>query len=313
MLARTGEVLIWHWAHVQENPHCEAARESDWHLAWKARGIDGTQEITVGTRRADILAPGGFAVEFQASAISNSDVWAREADWAAQGGMVWVFRADKAFAARRIRTAKSLAGYDNQLSAPERHQTLDITWSHAPERIRTAGALSFLDLGIGELLFIGGWRHGSSPLTGYGWRVPMNLVVRNVLHGTTIPVPIAGDPAETIRKIERWRQQEAKKKARRRDEELRREAERQHEEWRRQAAAREREDQQQREKIQLAARQAAAASAQAQQPVPRPESASHRPESVITQKLRQWRLRREKKRAARSTLPANLSPIFNLA
>jgi competence CoiA-like predicted nuclease len=112
MLAKTGAVLIWHWAHVKDNPHCEAARESEWHLAWKALGIDGTQEITVGRHRADVLAPGGFAVEFQASPLDREEVSARESGWAAQGGMVWVLQADRAFAAGRITMAKSLAGYE---------------------------------------------------------------------------------------------------------------------------------------------------------------------------------------------------------
>ncbi len=297
MLARTGEVLIWHWAHVEHNPYCEAARESQWHLAWKERGIDGTQEITVGPRRADILAPGGFAVEFQASALERLKVWTRETDWAAHHGMVWVFKADEAFAAKRITMVRSFAGYEKYLSNPEPQTTLDVTWSHAPERVRAARAPSFLDLGTGELLFIGCWRHGSSPLTGYGWRVTRDAVVRNVLRGTTIPAPIAGDPAETIRKVEAWRQGEAERKTRRRREEQRREAERQDEERRRQVAAREREEQQRREAIQLAARQAAS-QAEPQQPVSRPEPPPRGPARSITQKLRQWRLRRGKKQAA---------------
>jgi Competence protein CoiA-like family len=50
MLARTGAVRIWHWAHLAANPHCAAARETEWHLAWKVLALDGTQEITFGRR-----------------------------------------------------------------------------------------------------------------------------------------------------------------------------------------------------------------------------------------------------------------------
>jgi hypothetical protein len=305
MLARTGTVMIWHWAHIKDNPHCKAARESEWHIAWKDRGIDDTQEITVGRRRADILAPGGFAVDFQSSALDSIKVWAREADWAVQGGLVWVFRADEAFMAGRITTSNSLAGYENYLSNPERRETLNITWSHAPERVRSAEAPAFLDIGLGELLFIGGWRHGSSPLTGYGWRVPIDAVVRNVLRGTAIPAPITGDPAEIVRMIEAWQRQEAKKKARRRREERHREAERQREEWRRQEAERQREEeerqrQEQRREVIRARQQAMQqAASRAEAPSPSGEEPPRRPERLITQKLRNWRLRREARRDQR--------------
>jgi hypothetical protein len=193
MRTRAGTVRIWHWAHIERNPHCEAALESEWHLAWKVLGIDGTQEVKVGNRRADILAPGGFAVEFQASALTGEEVWDREWDWAGQGRMVWVFRADREFAAERINMTRSFAAYEKYLAEPEKRHTLDIAWSHAPERVRVARTRSFLDIGGGQLLLIGGWRPGSSPLTGYGWRVPRDAVVRNVLHGIVIPEPIARD------------------------------------------------------------------------------------------------------------------------
>jgi hypothetical protein len=304
MRAKTGTVLIWHWAHVKDNPNCEAARESEWHLAWKALGIDGTQEITVGRHRADILAPGGYAVEFQASALDREKLLAREDDWAAQGGMTRVFRADKEFAARRIKTARSLVGYEEDLAEPERHPTLDITWSHAPDRVRAARAPSFLDIGHGELLFIGGWRPGSSPLTGYGWRVPKDAVVRNLLHGKTIPAPIAADPAELIRKIEERQRQEAAQKAKRRREEQRREAARQFDQWQRREDERQREDEQRQREQQRRAEIPARMATLAKQQAPSQRDPPPMPERPITQKLRQWRHRREEKRARkRKTRP----------
>jgi len=208
MRARTGSVRIWHWAHLERSPHCEAARETEWHLAWKALGLEGTQEVKVGARRADVLAPGGFAVEFQASALYPAAVREREDDWAAQGGMAWVFRAGKEFAAGHIGVCGAFAG-EEHLVKPENRATLDVTWRWAPVQVRLARAASFLDIGNDELVFIGACRAGSSPLTGYGWKVPKDWVVQHLLHGSVIPAPFAGDPAEIKAKIDAWQRQRA--------------------------------------------------------------------------------------------------------
>jgi hypothetical protein len=143
-----------------------------------------------------VLAPGGFAAEFQASALAAGEVRGREDDWAAQGGLVWVFKADKEFAAGRIVLAGSFRGCDESLLRPENRATLDVTWSHTPERVRAAPAPSFLDLGNGDLLFVGGWWSRSSPLTDYGWRVSRAWVAERVLRESLVPGPLAEDPAK---------------------------------------------------------------------------------------------------------------------
>ena len=91
MIAKTGDVKVWHWAHRTENPGCASAGESEWHLGWKALGPPDSQERTVGNRRADVLAPGGFTVEAQKSALTAAEVAQREADW--KGRLVWIFDA----------------------------------------------------------------------------------------------------------------------------------------------------------------------------------------------------------------------------
>lgn len=93
----------WHWAHETANPNCRTSGETEWHLAWKALGLEGTQERNVGTRWADVLAPGGYAVEFQRQPFDPpSEQRRREDDWADQGGMVWIFYAIEAAAEGRI-------------------------------------------------------------------------------------------------------------------------------------------------------------------------------------------------------------------
>lgn len=286
MRARTGLVRIWHWAHLEADPNCASALESEWHLAWKDLGADGSQEVRVGNRRADVLAPGGYAVEFQASSAGAEEVCAREADWAVQGGMVWVFRADREFAAGRIVLSGSFRGWDACLLKPETRSTLDVTWLRAPERVRAARAPSFLDLGEDdEMLFIGGWRDWSSPLTGYGWRVSRNWVVDHVLRGDVVPGPLAGDPAEVKRRLAEWQRRVDKEDRLEHPERRDASLDETKREGRRNSARLVRQEE-------LRARKAALA---------RPGSGSEvsppTPGSVITPRLRAWRLAREAERA----------------
>ena len=134
-----------------------------------------------------MLAPGGFAVEFQASALTREEVRAREDDWSAQGGMAWVFKADQA----HIGVTEQYLPQWLHLLKPENQMTVRVTWPRAPERVRAAHAPSFLDVGDDELLFIGGWRLDSSPLSGWGWKVATNWVVENLLYADQIPGPLA--------------------------------------------------------------------------------------------------------------------------
>jgi Competence protein CoiA-like family len=283
MIARTGAVRIWHWAHLVRNPHCEAARETEWHLAWKVLGIDGTQEIAVGRRRADVLAPGGYAVEFQASALTAEEVHAREDDWAGQGGMAWVFKADTAFRDHwlpRIKVKRSLAAYKDDLLRPENWATLNITWSYAPERVRAARAPTFLDIGEDELLFIGAWRD-ERPLTGYGWRVPKDWVVDDVLRGSKIPAPLAEDPVDVERRILAYLQRQRENQ--------------QAERWR-QATERGREAVKRQKEI-LARTQADPQHAAG---LRGRDATSPAPGFVISSSLREWRLEREAQRAGQT-------------
>jgi hypothetical protein len=179
MIAKTGDVVIWHWAHLAENPGCGAAGETGWHLEWKDLGPPGSQERAVGRRRADVLAPGGFAVEFQLSPLTAAEVTARERDWG--GKLVWIFDAADAYQEGRL----ALRVHPDRRGDAYRN----VYWAHAPERVRAARCRSFLDLG-GDLILVGRW-YDSSLLQGYGWQVTRDWVVAWVLNGTSIP-PLPG-------------------------------------------------------------------------------------------------------------------------
>jgi len=200
MIAKTGDVMVWHWAHRAANPDCPAAHEGPWHLLWKYLAAPGTQERKVGDRRADVLAPGGFAVEFQASPLSRSEVWDRELDWKLK--LVWIFDADDAFDSGRLRVRRSagqdadrLGGFADERRLAgrpaEKRYAWDISWYRAPERVKSADCRSILDLG-GDLIYVGEWEPGSGPLRGYGWPVTREWVAVHVLNGQVIPEPPPG-------------------------------------------------------------------------------------------------------------------------
>lgn len=179
MIAKTGDVVIHHWAHETDQPHCRASAEGPWHLAWKSLGAEGTQEVAIGNRRADVLAPGGFAVEFQKSPMSPAEVQAREADW--KHHLVWIFDARDAYAEGRLELR----------THPDRDPGdayRNIRWTHAPVRIKAATCRSLLDIDGERLVYVGKW-FDSSPLRGYGWQVTQEWCVAYVVQGDRIHEP----------------------------------------------------------------------------------------------------------------------------
>lgn len=179
MLAKTGEVVSWHWAHLVENPHCEAARESLWHLGWKATADHQGVEVAVGNRRADVLTPYGYAVEVQKSALTGEEVRQREEDW--KGKLIWIFLAQEAY--ERPEGLEFWAA--NSTYGKVDWGTLQ--WKRGPDRVKAARCWSLLDVGRDNLIFVGEWTPKSSPLRGYGWSVPRSWVIDKIINGTELP------------------------------------------------------------------------------------------------------------------------------
>jgi hypothetical protein len=182
MLAKTGEVVSWHWAHLTENPHCAAALESEWHLGWKSEATHEGVEIPSadGRRRADVLAPYGYAIEFQRSALTREEVQAREDDWGRK--LIWIFYAKEPY---------ERPGGLEFWSAHESFGKVDwakINWPQAPQRIRGARCWTLLDVGTPLLMFVGEWVPDSSPLQGYGWPVAREWVEKEIINGNELPM-----------------------------------------------------------------------------------------------------------------------------
>lgn len=190
MVAKLGDVMIHHWAHQSRPLDCRVAEESEWHREWKALGIDGSQEVAneTGTRRTDVQAPGGFAVEFQMSALTAAEVRSREIDW--DDKLVWVFDAKDAFDTERLRMLGDGPRYG-------------FHWYRAPERIHGATCPTFYDIGNGRLLFIHSSREkGTTSLSGQCAITTRDDVVRCVLRGNSLPAAPTRHIGDYIQKQE---------------------------------------------------------------------------------------------------------------
>lgn len=82
VIAKMGEIMTHHWAHVSTPCDSWNEGESRWHLAWKSRFPNHCveQRITRGAvwHVADVLLPDGIVIEFQHSSISPQDIAQRE-------------------------------------------------------------------------------------------------------------------------------------------------------------------------------------------------------------------------------------------
>src|SRR5882672_8360632 len=93
MVARCGEVRVWHWAHKGRllcNPWCE--NETKWHRDWKDQFPDDWQEIvhTAGDGErhiADVKTDRGWAIEFQHSSLKPEERRSRDAFYPK---LIWV-------------------------------------------------------------------------------------------------------------------------------------------------------------------------------------------------------------------------------
>lgn len=93
VIAKCGEIYIWHWAHMPGENICEWGEETEWHREWKSlfpgEMVEIVRQKNGERRRADVLLPNGWAIEFQASPIKREVVEAREFFWDRK--VMWIF------------------------------------------------------------------------------------------------------------------------------------------------------------------------------------------------------------------------------
>ena len=93
MVAKCGEIRIWHWAHPQRS-HCDPwwEGETEWHRNWKDRFPADWQEIVHRAENgehhiADVRTDRGWVLEFQHSYIKPEERRSREAFYPQ---LVWI-------------------------------------------------------------------------------------------------------------------------------------------------------------------------------------------------------------------------------
>ena len=88
LVARCGDINIWHWAHKSLrdcDPWYEP--ESRWHLLWKSQVDPVSSEVVIGEHRADIFT-GKVVIELQHSPLSPEEIRKREEFYQI---LIWLF------------------------------------------------------------------------------------------------------------------------------------------------------------------------------------------------------------------------------
>ena len=92
ILAKVGQIVAPHWAHVAADCDAWAEPESEWHRSWKRWLRDeknATIEAPMTPHRADAVLPDGRVVELQSRYQSPELIAEREAFY---GDMLWIYR-----------------------------------------------------------------------------------------------------------------------------------------------------------------------------------------------------------------------------
>jgi ssDNA-binding Zn-finger/Zn-ribbon topoisomerase 1 len=144
MIAKCGDINIWHWAH-KSGDDCDSwsEGESEWHLGWKLKWPVDNVEIQIirdGVHHnADILTPKGIVIELQHSPISIETIKEREVFY---GEMLWVFDLIQAVEYKRFSFCLIDIGM----------KTVKFTWSRPRKSIFSIEKPLFLDVGNGQMI-----------------------------------------------------------------------------------------------------------------------------------------------------------------
>ncbi len=174
MHRRASKGLTPHWVH---NPgfgeRCEVDRDvSEWHVAWQLKCTDmGRVEYAANGRRADVLTPFGWAIEFQHSNIARDTIRGREDDWSGQ--LVWVHDGT-------VESAGTLELNDQR----------EMRWLGAPSRIMQIRCLQMVDVGDETLVVLPSRLHlesGDVVSTSRVWTMTHDEFTSRWINGPTPP------------------------------------------------------------------------------------------------------------------------------
>ena len=141
VMAKCGQIKIWHWAHVANDQNCQTKPETEWHIGWKSLFSKENCEVRITkdltTKIADVYTDSGLVVEFQHSTISVEEIQLRESFY---NNMIWVFDIIQPYSQGRI-------SIKEKYSVKMKKEYISINWKHAKQHIRFCSKPVYLDTG----------------------------------------------------------------------------------------------------------------------------------------------------------------------
>lgn len=136
VVAKCGEINVWHWAH-RPGEACDewAEPDTEWLLYWKSRFPSEWVEQVVerkGVRRfADVVHPNGSILKLQQQSLAPDQIREREAYYGTSN-LIWLFD---------TRDAMGRFEFEGEIGK------VKFRWKHARKRIAMPRAYVYLDLG----------------------------------------------------------------------------------------------------------------------------------------------------------------------
>lgn len=93
LIAKCGDIVRWHWAHLGDAICTGDQLEGAWHKAWKAWAVaelGAATEVKMGRHRADIVTLDGTIVELQSSYLDANEIAKRERQYGDR--LIWLYR-----------------------------------------------------------------------------------------------------------------------------------------------------------------------------------------------------------------------------
>lgn len=152
MIAKCGDILTWHWAHMSiEDCDPWAEPNNEWHRGWQMLVPPDRREVRIGKHRADMLTRSGRVIELQDSYLPPTEIRVREHHY---GNMLWIFNAIEPYANDRL----LIRPRDGYVSFRWKQPRKSLAWCQRPV---------LLDIGYGQLLHVKKI-HTEAPCGGWG-------------------------------------------------------------------------------------------------------------------------------------------------
>lgn len=129
--AKCGEIVSWHWAHINDDCDPWSEPETEWHRKWKGYFPADWQEVTKPPHRADVAGLDGV-LEIQRSGISPEEIREREEFY---GRMAWLLNGHDFW--ENLQWIKAAGDYH------------EFRWKHARKTWIAASRTIFIDTPLG--------------------------------------------------------------------------------------------------------------------------------------------------------------------